>query len=337
MMDENASEESPQTQGTKTGRRSSMAKSIIIGTRQVTISTKSDFIHYERRLKRQRLVRIGIGVCAAIVLLAIVVTFVAKNTGDDSIATQETEPNDASDQADTLSPNIELAGFISGPGSGLQGDIDWYHLPGPGTTPWAVEVEISGVPGLDIALQLIEPGAKQPLVIENKHAQGKPEGIVPTKIGRSSVFLMVQEVRAPGVPPGQFTKAPYHLLFRSMDSINREVEPNNSIASSTPVTLGAGLTGTLHTSDDVDWFCHPAGIQVKTVRVTGMPGMDLALNLQLGPEANTIFVNNYSKGEGEAVALPKGLGPTCVAVKQHSTSDTGSVAASQGSYKILFQ
>ncbi len=68
-----------------------------------------------------------------------------------------------------------------------------------------------------------------------------------------------------------------------------------------------------------------------------MSEMDLALELQLGPKANTISVNNYGKGEGEAVALPKGLGPTCVAIKQHSASDQKAPAVSQGSYKILFQ
>ncbi|MCP4198602.1 MAG: serine/threonine protein kinase [Proteobacteria bacterium] len=324
-------------QTAKTTGRGSAPKSIIIGERQVTISTKSDFIYYERKLKRQRLMRIGIWSVVAIALIVIAVTFVAQNTGDDSIATHETEPNDISDQADTLWPNAALSGFISGPGSDPQGDIDWFRLPGPGTTPWIVEVEISSVPGLDIALQLIEPGATQPLLIINNQGQGKPERIGPTKVTKSIVFLMVQEVRAPGITPGNFVADPYRLLFRSLDGAGGEAEPNNTISSSTAVALGMEVTGTLHAVDDIDWFCHPAGKQVKTVHVTGMPEMDLALDVQFGSEVKPIFVNNYSKGKGEAVTLPKGLGPTCVGVKQHDATNASSPTVSQGSYKILFQ
>jgi serine/threonine protein kinase len=318
-------------------RRSSAPKSIIVGERQVTISTRSDFIHYERKLQRQRLLRIGTGAIIAIALIVVAVAFLAKNTMDDSLAAHETEPNNLSDQADTLWPNTALSGFISGPGSDPQGDIDWFRLPGPGTTPWVVEVEISSVPGLDIALQLIEPGAAKPLLIINKQGQGKPEHIDPTKVRESMVFLMVQEVRAPGIPPGNFVTDPYRLRYRSLDGADRETEPNNTISSSTAVNLGAKTTGTLHVANDIDWFCHPAGKQVKTVHVTGMPETDLALDIQLGSEAKPIIVNNYSKGKGEAVALPKGLGPTCVGVKQHDASKARPLSVSQGSYEILFQ
>jgi hypothetical protein len=190
---------------------------------------------------------------------------------------------------------------------------------------------------LDIALQLIEPGAAKPLRIINKQGQGKPEHIGPTKVRESMVFLMVQEVRAPGIPPGNFVTDPYRLRYRSLDGANREAEPNNTVSSSTAVTLGTKTTGTLHAANDIDWFCHPAGKQVKTVHVTGMPETDLTLDIQLGSEAKPIIVNNYSKGKGEAVALPKGLGPTCVGVKQHDAPNASPLSVSQGSYKILFQ
>ncbi|MCP4600847.1 MAG: protein kinase [Proteobacteria bacterium] len=331
-----AFEKAAENQVGGTGQSNALSKSIIIGTRQVAIGTKSDFIQFEQGLKRKRIAEITLGIILLIVVVAAAVLFVVRKARDDSNPGQETEPNDTPGQADTLVANVSLKGYIVG--SNPNGDIDWYRLPGPGIHPWVVVVEVTGVPGLDMALQLVDPTAEEPLATANRTGQGKPERIAPTVINRPDAYLMIQEVRAPGIPPGAFGQTPYQLLYKTHDASNFEIEPNNTTASATPIQVGSTINGNLGPEDSVDWYCSPAGIPVKTVQVTGIPGMDISLTLQLGPEAKTFQFNSTGPGKGEGATLPAGPGPSCVSVETKPTADSGTDAPEkEGDYQILFQ
>ncbi|MCP4675139.1 MAG: serine/threonine protein kinase [Deltaproteobacteria bacterium] len=320
----------------KTGRTSALSKSVIIGVREVEIGTKSDFLNYEKNLKRRRVVKIAVGTFLLLAVTAAAIFFIARNTGDSSNPTMETEPNDSPGQADTLVATIALSGHIGG--ENPEGDIDWYKLPGPGTQRWAVEVEISGVPGLDTALQLVDPSSDEPIATANSAGQGSPERLLPIVVNKPETYVIVQEVRAQGIPPGSFMQMPYKLTYRVYDASVFEIEPNSGTSSATPIRLGTTMNGSLGPDDTTDWYCLPAGQTLKTVQVTGIAGIDLGLTLQLGPEPKVFRINNGGPGKGEGASLPAGPGPTCVAVESKPLGDGGAEAPKQaGTYQILFQ
>ena len=147
---------------------------------------------------------------------------------------------------------------------------------------------------------------------------------------------MIQEVRVAGIPPGVFSQTPYQISYQVLDPSQFEVEPNNAVSSSTSIKQGTTMNGTL-ASNDVDWYCAPAGVSINTVQVTGMPGIDILLKLRLGPSAEYIRVDNGRVGAGEGATLPKKPGPTCASIERKIRADAGPADGKSGSYQILFQ
>ncbi|MBW2276674.1 MAG: protein kinase, partial [Deltaproteobacteria bacterium] len=124
---------------------------ITIGAREVGLGTKSEFIKFERGMKVKRVVTILVVALVVLVALATGAYFMFIHGRDDSSPTFETEPNDTPTQADSLTAAVQLAATIAGATN--TGDIDWFRIRAPATQggavgPWALGVQISGVPGL---------------------------------------------------------------------------------------------------------------------------------------------------------------------------------------------
>ncbi len=328
----------PVTAGEKplmpTGPVKAHPSTVQIGAVEMPVGTKSDVIKFEKSIRRKRvwtvilLSLLGLGILAGGAYLFLVYG------RDNSIPTAETEPNDTIATADTLIPGIQLSGYIVADGSNA--DVDWYRLNGPPKGAWALEVQISGVPSADIALQIIEPDGSDPLAEANREGAGGLEEIHPIVIDKPTVFLAVQEVRRPGVPPGTFNTQPYGLLYRMYDSSTVEREPNDTMSTATAARIGTPIQGRLDSDVDADWYCLPAGQQTSMVQVSGTIGVDIVLGLVTGENAREVVINNAVTGQGEVISLTPGPGPVCVAVRR--IPPTGDGDSSSGyPYQILFQ
>jgi serine/threonine protein kinase len=188
-------------------RRSSF---VTVGNRELAIGTRSDFYQYSKTAKRRRW-------GAAIVLLVSLVVlggggaaYLVLRGREIPDWTRESEPNNTPQDADPLAVGVPLTGRISGNSTG--DDVDWYRLRGLPTGNWAVTVEVSGVPGLDLALQLFDNRQSAPLLTANQTGQGGGERIGPLVVQTPDVFLMVQEVRAVSAPPGS-SSASYQIVY----------------------------------------------------------------------------------------------------------------------------
>jgi eukaryotic-like serine/threonine-protein kinase len=317
------------------GRNSALSKSVIIGTRKVEISTKSDFMHFESAIKRKRVLLAVVGlVVVAALIFGVVWTFVLE-TRDNTSPTLESEPNDSPDQADPLTANTALAGFISG--SGSLGDVDWFRLRGPASGPWAVQAEVKGVAGLDLALQLIDPQISEPLVTANRGAKGEPESITPIVVNKQDVYLMIQEIRLPGVAPGSFPSTAYRVTYRVYDYTYFEVEPNNSLESASKLELKKAKNAALTSQDSVDWFCLAEDVQAQTVQLAAVPGVDLTIKTYRGGQGPLSIVNNGGPGVGESLAIPTGVGTLCFEVGQVTAGTDGAGTVKEAVYQILAQ
>ncbi|MDJ0761410.1 MAG: serine/threonine-protein kinase [Myxococcota bacterium] len=332
----------PHVEGPKGPERTSaLSKSVIIGTREVEISTKSDFMAFEHGLRRKRIAIVTLSSALVVAATATALYLMLRHHRDISDPTQETEPNDVPSDCDSLVAGTSLAGYISGKDRG--GDIDWYKLPGPGTTPWAVEISATGVPGLDLALQLIDLDANANIITANQSGAGGPERIPPTIITQKSAHLMVQEVRARGTPPGRFDGAPYYLTYRMVDPSLVEAEPNNAVSTATLIRPGITTSGRIGAADPNDTFCTAAGAQVTSVQVSGIPNMDIALTVHRGSQTSDIRVNKGPTGSAENATFPVNPDtstPTCVRVERITADaslpkDAIAPASDWGEYRIL--
>jgi hypothetical protein len=263
------------------------------------------------------------------------VYFAVVSTQDDSVPTMETEPNDSPAEADPLQPAVSLAGFVAGDAE--KGDLDWYRLPGPGTVPWGLSLGVTGVPGLDFAVQLVDPSRADPLAEVNKTGQGGGEQLPPVAVDKPEVYVKVQEVRVPGVPPGHFPQVPYGITYQMYDASYLEKEPNNSLSTATAISVGTALQGvfTLH---DRDWYCLPAGQPASSIQLSGVRGLDLVLILHLGPQGEKKVVDEKGTDQGESALVPPGPGPICAEIQAKKLAvEPPACKPLLEPYQILFQ
>jgi serine/threonine-protein kinase len=317
---------------------------ITVGSRELAVGTRSDFFTFERRLRRRRVLG---GVLAGVLFLAAAgaagfyALFV--HGADQGALTAEREPNDTPAQAGTLAPGVQLLGSIAG--GDERGDVDWYRLPSPHPraqggvrpAPWGVSVELTGVPGLDLALQLVDPSRAEPLAVANRGGQGQGESVPPLRVEADAVYLMVQEVRRPGVPPASVPQVAYGLTYRVWDATFLEAEPNDTRAQASPVRKGVPISGTLTGEDDADWYCLPASETVAAVTVTPVANRVLRLTAVVGPGGNEIRFPDGSPGVGATATLPAGPGPVCVGLRAAAIIKLEGDDVADAPYQITFQ
>jgi len=329
--------------GTQAVTRSRIS-TITVGSREMIVGTRSDFLTFEQRLRRRRILA---GVLAGAVVLALagaaVFWALFVHRADQGSPTVEREPNDSPAEAGSLAVGLQLLGAIAG--GGEQGDVDWYRLPSPfpratggaRPTPWGVSVEVSGVPGLDLALQLVDPSRAEPLSVANRGGQGEGEAVPPLRVETDAVYLMLQEVRRPGVPPGSFPLLAYGLTYRAWDPAYIESEPNDTRAAASPARRGIPISGILSSDQDADWYCLPASETVTSVTVGPVTGRALRLAAVIGPTGEQLVFPAGTAGAGAVATLPVGPGPVCVELRTEPAKDAAPDTASEAPYQITFQ
>lgn len=308
------------------------SRSMIIGKRELEIAGKSDFEDFEKKLRLRRSAWTFVGLLFVIVMLTVAAGYLLVVRQRTKPSTVELEPNDHPATATLIGVATPARGYLA-PESQAQEDVDWFALRGT-NEPWAVDVSITGVQGLDVALQLIDPSRDKPLAVANLNGSGGPERIWGVVLDIQRVYLLVQEARPPGIPAGSFPDTPYELVYHVLDAHVFEREPNDDIATSTPAFLGAGLFGTLSDPEDVDWFCLPQGATPGTIQVTSDERTDLALRIYEGSGNEARVIDSLGAGGGEVVSFETAVSPVCCAVERSANSQQD---AAQGAYQIVFQ
>jgi serine/threonine protein kinase len=310
-------------------RRSSFAGSVVIGDREVAIGTRSDFFSFKKKSNRRKL-RVGLLLAGTLLCVAGAgVLFLIRHHRSHTDPTLETEPNDTMEFATALTAGRGLNGFISG--QQPSGDIDWYLLRGPATGNWAVSAEVSGVAGIDLALQLAHPGDPSPLTATNQTGKGGGERIGPWVIQKPEVYLQVREARELTATPGN-ASTPYTVVYFIYDATGLEVEPNNEMASATPITPQKTVSGTIGgVSDREDWFFVGPDHPVSMGQVSTSAQLDIELLIRSGPLGTPFNINRLGPGQGEGVRLPEGPGPTRIGIRAQGSS------ANPGTYRLLAQ
>lgn len=222
----------------------------------------------------------------------------------------EKEPNDQLAQAQPLTAPAGVQGKIDRPK-----DIDLFRLLVPAGDRQTLRAQVSGLPDLDLALDLLDQTGTRILGINDGKA-GEPESISAITLSPGTYFLRVRE--APGkAPPRADAEHTYALTWqlRAVDPA-AEQEPNDKTALATPLAIGQDLTGQLAWRRDEDYYklalvvpvvdggAAPAGAaqppQQIRVDVGGLD--DVALTVQVLDSIGGKLIERRG-GKGEPVTL----------------------------------
>jgi hypothetical protein len=175
---------------------------------------------------------------------------------------------------------------------GKAGDVDVYSWMDPGGPKDMggfdyARVELSGVAGLDLALDVLDGDGKR-LMSVNDGAAGEPE-IIPN-VGVDPAHTYYLRVREATGKASDATR-PYELTVQTWSaSVNDEREPNDDFAHATPIKLTSGTTadasGFFGRKRDEDWLSLAlAGVPAKDgraiLRLELAPAQDVAPSLRV--------------------------------------------------------
>ena len=140
----------------------------------------------------------------------------------------EREPNDRADQAMAVTASAVVDGSLAA--KGTQPDEDWYRVSSP--TPATLTLELTGIPGTKVALELLDQ-SQNTLVKQVSAAAG--EGVRLGRIGAGAPLLVRVTSESKGAGGA------YALAFTfSAPEEGFESEPNNRAADATALQEGPG-------------------------------------------------------------------------------------------------
>ena len=283
---------------------------------------REDFDAFERHERRRR--RVASFVVAPVLLLGLVLAgWAVVRVFRPRPSTFEKEPNDTATTATLLPRDRPVSGKVGDPRPDGEPDFDYYRIPaGPG--PRAVTAKITGVPEVDLVLELFDSAGK--LVSKVDHArQGEGESLGPVAIGGGEAFVRARPVWTAGTTPAPGSATPYELTVDwGKPRPDWELEPNDTPAQANKITKEMAVSGYLAAADDQDWFLVqvPPGMRVDG-RVDGIDGIDLVV--LLGEDRKRI--DTAGVGEHEPfTALPTKQGTVLVGISEQAVKHTGKKA-----------
>jgi len=238
-------------------RRPSTAQGDLAG---LDAASREDFDAFERSLQRRRWVA-PLVLLGSLGLVGVGVAALARHSGGGAeeavpavapgLDLTEVEPNDTPDKATRLAPGGTARGAMGPARSKDAPDVDLYRLEGDGG---AVTVELTGVPDLNLVLDVSLPGEEgvaRRLVMLDDAPAGAGERVEGLVLPPGTAFLRVQE-RAwhgePARPAREQSRTPYTLTVRPVEetAFAREVEPNDEPGAATALDASRpteGVTG----------------------------------------------------------------------------------------------
>jgi hypothetical protein len=154
----------------------------------------------------------------------------------------EREPNDRPEQAQVLTDSSVVAAGLSADPS--KPDEDWYLL--APAAPKAVDLTVSGIPGVDVAIEVYDTDRNR-LAVVNSEGEGKPERIPNLGVKSKLLIKVFSTKRGAG--------GAYSLTALFADPApGFEFEPNDRAADANTVLLGQPISGFIGHSADEDWY-----------------------------------------------------------------------------------
>ncbi len=226
----------------------------------------------------------------------------------ENAAGRELEPNDSTLAAGPLPALGVLKGHyhparnLLGPDGETQ-EEDWFKIAVDQTGLFSLNVDLSGVPGIDPILELYDGNGYKLREVDGS-GPGQPE--ILRNFGVRGPMQLLMRLR--GKARSANAAAPYEILTELIPYAGKtEFEPNDQRLDATPLSQDS-VTGQISHAGDVDWYRIEAASgtrQLLSARLGALPGMDLELRLSDEFGAALLTIDNMGR---EAPETLTGLG-----------------------------
>ena len=303
------------------------------GRRKVAqLATRGDVDRFEHRLQRRGLFAYTVGVLAVAALITVGVVYGRRYLATLAPPTEESEPNDTPETASRILRDGVLSAHLGQRVSETEGDVDFYRIVRRGQGREHLDVVASGVPNVDMILELVRVGGRVPAIEVNAGGVGEGESLIAFPVSDDDYLIRVRQTVAAGERPIENVSDPYSIVWRvSAPELDHEREPNDSLETAGQVPLMGTVRGRIGWRDDVDLYCVDTSADRVGARVSGIPGLDLVLRVVQRAEQSSSKIDAEGVGSEESVKDLRVLaGQTCFEVSvDMNASDTAWASPSE--------
>lgn len=182
--------------------------------RSLPNATRRDIVGFEQKRRRRAMattfgrIAFAMGLLGALIGAGLFVfprvqaSGFYSNVPTEVVDGRERERNDSAAEAQPLEPGTPVRGQLGKPFDSKLGDVDFYRIAVPSAASCQISVELSGVPNLNLMLELYPGIASRPLITVDAAPAGGPERLVTTVPGVGShYYLAVRQRVEPGATP----------------------------------------------------------------------------------------------------------------------------------------
>ncbi len=241
---------------------------ILQGAEPAALATRDEVERYERSLRRRRWG--ALAGLAVVPLAAAAGLFWFLTRPEDPFDGFEREPNEEPAQASLMPYGTPIRGLLGRRQTAQKSDVDLLAFEVPPTTK-ASRVSLATLPNIPLCLQLFRRG--QPIAFA-QYCTGAP-GVdleLPQIMLEPGAYLaaVLQDLDARGGPRvfvHENLSDSYTLTIGPTEAGRElELEPNDALASATPIEVGKTVRGSLATAGDEDFVCVD-GAQSREIRL----------------------------------------------------------------------
>jgi hypothetical protein len=277
------------------------------------ILSKED-LAFERKMRWGRLVKFLL-VLPLAAALAIAIYWYGFRQGKVYTPVEEIEPNNMPEDATPIFPGKRISGHIGQRMSSTESDRDWYKIKIEGKGPQALQARVSGIPNMDITLELFDASAGR---ITGSDSMGRGGGEIITNwvVDPGSYFFLIREVWLVGTAPTENVTDAYHLLATVQPyEAGWEMEPNDSPEKASAIAAGSTFRGYLGAATDVDFIKVESAAGTLAGLVSGIDGVDLVLEVTPSKAERAIAFDEEGLSSGERFDGVKADGKTAVLIQ----------------------
>ena len=215
-------------------------------------------------------------------------------------AADEVEPNDRIEEANLINPGQPIRGRLRGPGG--KPDLDHFRVVNR-EARGILRAEVTGVPGLDLALDVIRLQPRRKLATANNGKAGAGEVIPNVGVTPGEYVIVVRPAQKKAAP----VDSPYTLTVSlGPAGDGDELEPNDVRIDAQEIEAGKSVQGLFGRRGDVDWYRlklpqtqSEAILRVELTAVAGVP----FVSLEVQDEIEVVLKKGRS-GRGAGVLFP---------------------------------
>jgi hypothetical protein len=209
----------------------------------------------------------------------------------------EHENNNVAERATAVSLPAELHGHMDPLIDVPAGDEDWYSFLVERDRPGVMDLELTGVTKLDLAVEIYYDAfrGRTRLLKVNNQGRGQGERLPNVSLPNGRYYVRVLQEVTEERPARSDVVRPYKLLLTSKElSATDETEPNDTALTAIPLSLDEQMSGLVNRHQDEDWY------SLDLLKVSALSRLTVEL---LPPMETTLELAIFTQTHQELMAL----------------------------------